>query len=195
MAAINPISFQSTAERRRSAKAFHRSAAIALMLAFAPLPQLIRRMPNPKPSICRGSRSARRHQISSSGAQARRSLTIGPWCATLTDSSVAIERSDREPRPPLVARGVQDAGARQCQDAGQVELIDGSMPSAGIAVRVTSPNDYYLVRVSAFELRLSLLHIINGVAEEIAGRRRYHDRPLAKPGSRRQRQQLQDVAR
>jgi hypothetical protein len=49
------------------------------------------------------------------------------------------------------------------------KLIDGSMPSAGIAVRVTSPNDYYLVRVSALELRLSLLHVVNGMSEEIAG--------------------------
>ena len=43
------------------------------------------------------------------------------------------------------------------------------MPSAGIAVRVTDPDDYYLVRVSAFELRLSLLHVVNGMAEEVAG--------------------------
>ena len=62
------------------------------------------------------------------------------------------------------------------------KLIDGLMPSAGIAVRVTSPNDYYLVRVSTFELRLSLLHIINGVPEEIAGvgERRYHARTPGK---------------
>jgi hypothetical protein len=42
------------------------------------------------------------------------------------------------------------------------------MPSAGIAVRVTSPNDYYLVRASAFEQRLSLIHVVDGGSEEIA---------------------------
>jgi hypothetical protein len=49
------------------------------------------------------------------------------------------------------------------------KLIDGSMPSAGIAARVTGPDDYYVVRVSAFEQRLSLLHIVRGKPEEIAG--------------------------
>jgi len=36
------------------------------------------------------------------------------------------------------------------------------MPSAGIVLRVTSPDDYYLVRASAFEQRLSLLHVVHG---------------------------------
>jgi hypothetical protein len=49
------------------------------------------------------------------------------------------------------------------------KLIDGSMPSAGIAVRVTSPDDYYLVRVSAFEERLSFIHVVHGEFEEVAG--------------------------
>jgi len=50
----------------------------------------------------------------------------------------------------------------------QFKLIDGSMPSAGIAVRVSSPNDYYLVRASAFEQRVSLVHVVDGRSEEIA---------------------------
>ena len=49
------------------------------------------------------------------------------------------------------------------------KLIDGKLPSAGIAVRVTSPQDYYLVRVSAFEGRVSLVRVHDGAAEEIAG--------------------------
>jgi len=49
------------------------------------------------------------------------------------------------------------------------KLIDGPMPSAGIAARVSGPDDYYVVRVSAFEQRLSLLHIVRGKPEEIAG--------------------------
>jgi hypothetical protein len=49
------------------------------------------------------------------------------------------------------------------------KLIDGSVPSAGIALRVTSPDDYYLVRASAFEQRVALLHVVRGESEEIAG--------------------------
>jgi hypothetical protein len=48
------------------------------------------------------------------------------------------------------------------------KLVDGTMPSAGIAMRVTSPDDYYLVRASAFEERLSFMHVVHGVFEEIA---------------------------
>ncbi len=40
----------------------------SLCWSFVPLPQLYRRMPNLKISICRANRSARRHKISSSGA-------------------------------------------------------------------------------------------------------------------------------
>ena len=49
----------------------------------------------------------------------------------------------------------------------QFKLMDGSMPSAGLAVRVSSPNDYYLVRASAFEQRLSFVHVVDGRSEEI----------------------------
>ena len=49
----------------------------------------------------------------------------------------------------------------------QFKLMDGSMPSAGLAVRVSSPNDYYLVRASAFEQRLSFIHVVDGRSEEI----------------------------
>jgi len=43
------------------------------------------------------------------------------------------------------------------------------MPSAGVAIRVTSPDDYYLVRASAYEQRLAFLHVVHGAIEEIAG--------------------------
>ena len=35
--------------------------------------------------------------------------------------------------------------------------------------RTAPPNDYYLVRASAPEQRLSLLHVVHGATEEIAG--------------------------
>ena len=86
-----------------------------------------------------------------------------------TDNSVSIQQSggNRTALPSLAI--YKPLWAVNAKISAQFKLIDGSMPSAGIAVRVTSPNDYYLVRVSAFEQRLSLLHVVGGTPEEIAG--------------------------
>jgi hypothetical protein len=86
-----------------------------------------------------------------------------------TDSSVSIQRSvgNRDLRSSHAISKTWSAVNAKIR--ARFKLIDGSMPSAGIAVRVTSPNDYYLARVSAFELRLSLPHVVNGTPEEIAG--------------------------
>ena len=170
MPAIKPIlpSLLRT-EWRCSAEAFHRSAAIALMLAVCAVAvtdpagaqsqtiDLSRQPLGVPPQDFEFWRSGE--------------ADLGHWTVVrdATDSSVAIQRSDgsRDLRSSLaVCKTLVAANAKM---RARFKLIDGLMPSAGIAVRVTSPNDYYLVRVSTFELRLSLLHIINGVPEEIAG--------------------------
>jgi len=86
-----------------------------------------------------------------------------------TENSVSIQQSggNRTALPSLAI--YKPLWAVNAKISVQFKLIDGTMPSAGIAIRVTSPNDYYLVRVSAFELRLSLLHVVGGTPEEIAG--------------------------
>jgi len=83
-------------------------------------------------------------------------------------SSVSIQQSgaNRAARPSLAI--YKPLSAVNAKISARFKLIDGSMPSAGIAVRVTSPNDYYLVRASAFEQRLSLLHVVDGTSEESA---------------------------
>jgi hypothetical protein len=85
-----------------------------------------------------------------------------------TDHSVSIQQSggSRAARPSLAI--YKPLWAVNAKISAQFKLIDGSMPSAGLAVRVTSPNDYYLVRANAFEQRLSLLHVVHGMSEEIA---------------------------
>ena len=85
------------------------------------------------------------------------------------DSGVSIQQAgaDRAARPTLAL--YTPLLATNARVRMRFKLIEGSMPSAGIAVRVTSPDDYYLVRISAFEQRLSLLHVIRGTPEEIAG--------------------------
>ena len=86
-----------------------------------------------------------------------------------TENIVSIQQSgaNRTALPSLAI--YKPLWAVNAKISAQFKLIDGSLPGAGIAIRVTSPNDYYLVRVSAFEQRLSLLHVVGGTPEEIAG--------------------------
>ena len=99
-------------------------------------------------------------------------VDIGHW-SVVRDPTVhdgpAIQEStpDRSDRPSLAV--YQLVSAANIRVRARFKLIDGKLPSAGIAVRLTSPQDYYLVRVSAFEGRLSLVHVHDGTAEEVAG--------------------------
>jgi hypothetical protein len=85
------------------------------------------------------------------------------------DSGVSIQQAgaDRAARPTLAL--YTPLSATKDRVRMRFKLTEGSMPSTGIAVRVTSPDDYHLVRVSAFEPRLSLLHVVRGTSQEIAG--------------------------
>jgi hypothetical protein len=49
------------------------------------------------------------------------------------------------------------------------KLVSGTMQSAGVAVRVTSASDYYVVRVSALEERVDLFRIMDSKIKRIAG--------------------------
>ena len=83
--------------------------------------------------------------------------------------SLSIQQSgaDRAARPSLAV--YDPVSAVNAKVRARFKLVNGSLPSAGIVLRVTSPNDYYLVRASAPEQRLSLLHVVHGATEEIAG--------------------------
>ena len=59
--------------------------------------------------------------------------------------------------------------ARNATMRTNFRLIAGSAPSAGLALRVTGPDDYYLVRASEDEQRVSLLRVVGEASEEIAG--------------------------
>ena len=92
--------------------------------------------------------------------------TIVDRAAAENIPSIQQSGASREARPSLaIYKPVRGMNAKI---RAQFKLIDGSMPSAGIAVRVTSPNDYYFVRASAFEQRLSFVHVVDGKSEEIA---------------------------
>jgi hypothetical protein len=85
------------------------------------------------------------------------------------DGGVSIQESgaDRAARPSLAIYAPVSAVNGKVRV--RFKLIDGSKPSAGVALRITSPDDYYLVRASAYEQRVTLLHVVHGTAEEIAG--------------------------
>jgi hypothetical protein len=85
------------------------------------------------------------------------------------DGGMSIQKSgaDRGAKPSLAIYAPVSAVNGKVR--ARSKLIDGSKPSAGIAIRVTSPDNYYLVRASAYEQRVAVLHVINGAAEEIAG--------------------------
>jgi hypothetical protein len=157
-------------DRCSSAKAFHRLAAVALMLATCVV-------------AATDPANAQSQTIDLSGQPIGAPPQdfefwragegdSGHWTVErdgASDSSVSVQRSggNRDLHSSLAA--CKTLSAVNARIRARFKLIDGSMPSAGIAVRVTGPNDYYLVRVSAFELRLSLLHVVNGMAEEVAG--------------------------
>ena len=171
MPAIKPVlPWLLRSEWRSSAKAFYRLAAIALMLATCVV-------------ATTDPANAQSQTIHLSGQPiGAPPQDFGFWRAGKADpghwtverdgaseSSVSVQRSgdNRDLHSSLAV--CQTLSAVNAKIRVRFKLIDGSMPSAGIAVRVTDPNDYYLVRVSAFELRLSLFHVVNGMAEEVAG--------------------------
>lgn len=81
----------------------------------------------------------------------------------------AIQRSDSDRTIDNAIAVYTPVTARNAKIRTHFKLIDGSTPSAGVALRITSPDDYYLVRASADEQRVSLLHVEHKVSEEVAG--------------------------
>jgi hypothetical protein len=81
----------------------------------------------------------------------------------------AIERSDKDRSVQNALAVYEEVSALNAKIRTHFKLIDGSTPSAGIALRVTAPDDYYLVRASEDEQRISLFRVARGVLEEIAG--------------------------
>jgi hypothetical protein len=99
-------------------------------------------------------------------------VDVGHW-AVVDDSEsrggTAIERSDADCATQAALAVYKPVTALNAKAGTHFKLIDGSMPSAGIALRVTGPDDYYLVRVGEDDQRISLFRVARGVSEEIAG--------------------------
>jgi hypothetical protein len=96
----------------------------------------------------------------------------GHWAVIVDAASpgrAAIQRSDNDRSVQAALAVYTPLSALNARVQTRFKLIDGSMPSAGVALRVTGPDDYYLVRASGFAQRVSLLHVVHGAIEEIAG--------------------------
>ena len=99
-------------------------------------------------------------------------LDPGHWAVipdSGSDGGAVIQRADQERKAESALAIYTPFSSINASVRLQFKLIEGSAPSAGVVLRVTSPDDYYLVRASADEQRVSLLHVVHGVSEEIAG--------------------------
>jgi hypothetical protein len=96
-------------------------------------------------------------------------IDLGHWAIVGDAASPAIQRSDKDRSVQAALAVYTPLSALNARMKTRFKLIDGSTPSAGVALRVIGPDDYYLVRASGYEQRVSLLHVVHGTAEEIAG--------------------------
>jgi hypothetical protein len=98
-------------------------------------------------------------------------IDLGHW-AIVSDAASpgpAIQRSDRDRSVQAALAVYTPLSALNAKIRMRFKLMDGSMPSAGVVLRVTDPDDYYVVRASGYEQRVSLLHVVHGAAKEVAG--------------------------
>ena len=99
-------------------------------------------------------------------------IDLGHWAIVgdaASPGGTAIQRSDKDRSVQAALAVYAPLSALNATIRTRFKLVDGSMPSAGVALRVAGPDDYYLVRASGYEQRVSLLHVVHGTAEEIAG--------------------------
>jgi hypothetical protein len=59
--------------------------------------------------------------------------------------------------------------AKNIEISTRFKIVSGTMHSAGVAFRLTSPGNYYLARVSALEKRVDLFRVVRGKIERIVG--------------------------
>jgi hypothetical protein len=99
--------------------------------------------------------------------------SVGQWAVVRDQSAVgsaAVEQYSSDPaknRFPLAI--YKPASAKNLEVSVQFKLVSGPMQSAGIAFRLTSASNYYVVRASARDERVALLRVTDGTIEEISG--------------------------
>ncbi len=98
---------------------------------------------------------------------------VGQWAVVRDTTAVAgasIEQfsmDKTENRFPVAI--YKPISAKNVEVSTRFKLVSGTMQSAGVAVRLTSASNYYVVRVSALEARVDLLSVMDGKIKRIAG--------------------------
>lgn len=99
--------------------------------------------------------------------------TMGDWAVVRDPSAIAgasIEQFSTdltEDRFPVAV--YKPTSAKDVKVSVRFKIVRGSIRSAGIAIRLRSASDYYLVRVSALEERVDLVRVVNGKMQRVAG--------------------------
>jgi hypothetical protein len=108
--------------------------------------------------------------------------------AAVTASIEQFSTDTTDDRYPLAV--YQPVSTKNIAARAHVKIVRGRMQSAGIAVRFVSPQQYYVLRVSALEERIDLVRVLNGKMERIAGmdadvvRERWHSLGIRVEGER-----------
>lgn len=95
-----------------------------------------------------------------------------PWSVIrdgAADDGLALEYSASDKRGGAFIANDPSVRAANLKARVQFRLLRGQLPSGGLVLRMRSPDDYYLVKVSAYEERLSVIHVVNGKPNEVAG--------------------------
>ncbi len=98
---------------------------------------------------------------------------VGRWSVVRDATALAgasIEQfslDNTEDRFPVAI--YKPISAKNVEVSAHFKLVGGTMQSAGVAVRLTSAGDYYVVRVSALEARADLFRVTDGKIKRIAG--------------------------
>jgi glycosyl hydrolase family 59 (putative galactocerebrosidase) len=97
----------------------------------------------------------------------------GDWAVvrdTTASAGAAIEQSSRdvaENRYPLAI--YKPVSLKDVEISASIKVISGAAPTAGIAVRLMNPGNYYVVAANALEGRVDLYRFSDGRRERIAG--------------------------
>lgn len=84
------------------------------------------------------------------------------------DDGVALQLSGADKTAgPFIAEKLADS-AINFKARLQFKLVSGQLPSGGLVLRMKGPDNYSLIKVSAYEERLSFIRVVNGVQNEIA---------------------------
>ena len=99
--------------------------------------------------------------------------TVGNWMVVpdaTTAAKVSIEHlSDDKTEDRFSIAVYKPLSVKNLAVRARVKVIDGTMQSAGLAVRIQDRNNYYVVSTSTLERRIDLFRVVNGKSHRIAG--------------------------